>query len=54
MNGLFLKRSRMNARQKEISKKEILNRLKWFHGEEIEKYPLTADLSEMYQKGKGF
>jgi hypothetical protein len=44
----------MNSKQKENSKKEILNRLIWFHGEEIEKYPLTEDLLELYQKGNGF
>ena len=43
----------MNTKQKEFSKKEIINRLKWFHGDEMDKYPLTDDLLNAHPKKKG-
>jgi hypothetical protein len=30
-------------KKKEYKKNEILNRLKWFHGEEFNKYPLDDE-----------
>ena len=42
----------MNTKQKEFSKKEIISRLKWFHGEEMDKYPLTEDIIESFLNEK--
>lgn len=44
----------MNTKQKEFSKKEIIDRLKWFHGDEMSKYPLTEEILKAYQKERGF
>lgn len=35
-------------KKKEYTKQEILARLKWFHGEEFDKYPLEDDLIKLH------
>jgi hypothetical protein len=34
-------------KKKEYTKQEILERLKWFHGEEFDKYPLDDGLTKL-------
>ena len=33
-----------------LSKEEIIAKLKWFHGEEFEKYPLVDDLNNYLKR----
>jgi hypothetical protein len=36
-------------KKKEYTKLEILAKLKWFHGEEFDKYPLEDELQKLHQ-----
>jgi hypothetical protein len=39
----------MEKKKKILSKQEILERLIWFHGDELNKYPLEEELLHLLQ-----
>lgn len=40
------------CKQKQPSKEEIIEKLKWFHGAEFEKYPINDEFNESYSNDK--